>query len=112
MRSNVYLIIGLISDKDASSYKRLPIINEVHRKQMLEGCVYVDEVIPHAPFIINKKFLEDHCIDLVVHGFSDPIDSKKQDKFFRVVKKIGKFEEIPYSRLESTSKIIHRIRDR
>ena len=112
MYPNVYLIIGLISDKDASSYKRPPIINEAHRKQMLENCVYVDEIITHAPLIIDKKFLENHCIDLVVHGFSDPKDSKKQEKFFETAKNLGKFEEIPYSCLDSTTKIIRRIRDR
>lgn len=109
MDENVHLIVGLISDDVASSYKRRPIVNEVNRQIMLESCVYVDEVVPNAPLLITKDFMDLHSIDLVVHSFSNLDDSNKQMSFFKIPKELGQFKHIPYSDMESTSDIIKRI---
>ena len=108
MEKDVKVIVGLISDSDAKAYKRKPIIAEEHRKIMLESCRYVDEVIQNAPLIMNEKFMEKHSIDLVVHSFYDSVDAKKQKDFFEVPLRLGKFKEISYSHIESTSDIIRR----
>ena len=108
METDVEVIVGIISDADAESYKRKPIITEQHRQIMLEGCRYVDEVIPNAPLIMNEEFITKNNIDLVVHGFYDPSDAEKQKKFFELPSSLGKFKEIPYSYIESTSDIIKR----
>lgn len=108
MEKNAQVIVGIISDSDAESYKRKPIISEQHRKIMIEGCKYVDEVIPNAPLIMNEEFINENSIDLVVHGFYDPSDAKKQAAFFELPSSLGKFKEIPYSYIESTSDIIRR----
>ena len=110
MYNDVYLVVGLISDNDATSYKRAPIINETNRQIILESCKYVNEIIPNAPLIITKDFINLHKIDLVVHGFADPSDEKNQGEFFRESKELGKFKIIPYSNIESTTAIIKRIR--
>jgi len=110
--SDVTLIIGIISDKDTEMYKRKPIICESHRKEMILACRYVDLIIESAPLIITKKFMDQHQIDLVVHGFSNKQDSEDQKEFFKIPLKLGKFREIPYSSLESTTSIIERVYDR
>jgi len=105
---NYKLAVGVISDIDAQNYKKLPIINEEHRKIMIESCRYVDKVIERPPLILDKKFIDDHQIDIVVHSFYDSLDSDKQKEFFKIPIELGKFKEIPYSHVESTSSIINR----
>ena len=43
--NTVEVIVGVISDKDAEKYKRLPIINEVDRCEIVKNIRIVDEVI-------------------------------------------------------------------
>ncbi len=77
-----YLIIGVLSDKTISEYKREPIIEEFQRYEMIRNCRLVNEVIEDAPMPLSKSFLEKHKIDLVVHGddkkwsshYKDPIE--------------------------------------
>ena len=110
LSKNAVVVIGIISDKVATSYKRKPIITEEHRLMMLEQCKYIDEVITDAPLIITKIFLDKHNIDMVVHGFADEKDIEKQKKFFKIPIELNKFKQIPYSTLDSTTSIIKRIK--
>ena len=111
MRDNVNLIVGLINDKEATNYKRQPVINESNRYIMLDSCKYVDEVITDAPLIINKNFMDKHNIDLVVHSFSNKNDENNQNEFFKIPIEMGKYEIIEYSHIESTTGIIKRIKE-
>lgn len=97
------VIIGIVSDTDARSYKRIPIINEVMRKEIIESCKYVDDIIFPAPLYINKPFLEKHDIDKVVHAFADDDDFKKQDIFFENIN----LHRINYSERINTTQIIN-----
>ena len=105
------LIVGVVNNRDAEAYKRLPIINEKHRYIMLESCKYVDHVIKNAPLIVKPEFITENNIDLVVHSFADQNDKKKQLSFFQEIIDLNKFEEIPYSTGLSTSSIIKNIKD-
>tara|TARA_Y100000589_G_C27097139_1_gene606451 strand:- start:463 stop:882 length:420 start_codon:yes stop_codon:yes gene_type:complete len=111
MRDNVNLIVGLINDKEATNYKRQPVINETNRYIMLDSCKYVDEVIIDAPLIVNKDFMDKHKIDLVVHSYSNKNDENNQNEFFKIPIEIGKYETIEYSHIESTTGIINRIKN-
>ena len=111
MRPNVNLIVGLINDKDATNYKREPVINESNRYIVLESCKYVDKVINNAPLIINQDFIEKNNIDLVVHSFNNKNDENNQNDFFKIPKELGKYKTIEYSHIESTSGIIKRIKE-
>ena len=111
MRDNVNLIVGLINDKEATNYKRQPVINESNRYIMLDSCKYVDEVITDAPLIVTKDFMNKHNIDLVVHSFSNKNDENNQNEFFKIPIEMGKYEIIEYSHIESTSAIIKRIKE-
>lgn len=111
MRNDVNLIVGIVNDKDATGYKRVPVINENNRYIMLESCKYIDNIITNAPLIITKEFMLKNNIDLVVHGFNNPEDENCQSEFFKVPIEMGKYKTIPYSYIESTSNIIKRIKE-
>ena len=103
------LIIGVVSDDDAASYKRTPTINEDDRATIVQNIVGVDEVIQGCPLVITEEFMNSHSIDLVVHGFANPSDSSKQSDFFKVPIEMGKFQEIFYDSSTSTTDIINTI---
>ena len=65
----VYLTVGIVNDKLASSYKRKPIFSEDQRKKILEACIYVDEVIIINNLNITEDFLDSNNIDFVFHVF-------------------------------------------
>lgn len=67
-RHGDWLVVGVISDETASSYKRRPIMTLEERVAVVEACRYVDEVIPDAPFEVTRDFLETHEISTIVHG--------------------------------------------
>jgi cytidyltransferase-like protein len=105
----VELIVGVISDSDATSYKRQPIYNEEDRYMIIRSIIYVDEVILGSPLIITKDFITKHKIDCVVHGFSNSGDYDKQKEFFEEIDDI--FYQIPYYSNNSTTDIITKIKN-
>jgi len=109
MYPNVHLIVGVFSDKNATGYKRPPVYCEEDRYELVSTNKWVDEVILDCPFIVSKELMEQYNIDLVVHGFSNPSDSSKQEDFFKYPKEINKFMEIPYYSKISTTDIIKKI---
>ena len=62
------LVVGVLSDETAASYKRRPIMTLAERVAVIEACRWVDEVIADAPFTVTEDFLEEHAITTVVHG--------------------------------------------
>ena len=105
-----FIIIGVISDKDCESYKRRPIVNEVDRVEIIKNLKDVDEVIFPSPLIIDKKFIDDHQIDVIVHGFSNESDLENQKEFFKIPIELNKFQIIKYYEKTSTSEIINKIK--
>ena len=91
---NTILIIGIVGDKDATVYKRKPIINEEDRKEIISSIKYVDKVICPCPLIVNLEFIKENNIDLVVHGFVSDEDRNKQKEFYRDISEKGYFKDI------------------
>ena len=108
-KTNV-LVVGLISDEDARGYKREPVMNEKHRRIMIESCQYVDEVIEHAPLIITKEFMDEHHIDVVTHGFMDEADFERQKTFFKIPMELDRFRRTDYHHGISTTSIMEKIK--
>lgn len=111
LEEEVNVIVGVINDKDASGYKRLPIIKEEDRIEIIKSLSVVDEVIFPAPLIITEQFINDNNIDMIVHGFVDTNDFEKQKEFFKVPIKLKKFKTIQYYNEISTSDIIKNIKE-
>ena len=106
--SNPYLIVGVHSDKDVESYKRIPVICQEQRYEMIRCCRLVDEVIESAPLTITKEYIEQHKIDYVVHG-NDFSESLNMQHKVAIEMKIVKYVE--YTKGISTTEIINRISD-
>lgn len=104
-----YLIVGVHSDEQITSYKRRPIFSEQDRYEIMRGCRYVDEVIEAAPLVMTKDFLLNNNIDLVVRG-----DDTSQQHLEQQADPIsmGIMRYVPRTPGVSTSEIITRIMER
>ena len=69
-------------------------------------CRYVDEVLPDAPWIIDRAWIEKHQIDLVVHG--DDYSQGQLESIYYVPISMGIFCTVSYTPTISTSEIIRR----
>lgn len=100
------LIVGVISDLAASTYKRQPMMNQKQRLMILTSCVYVDEAFVTDQLVMTQDFLQLHSIDLVVHAFSSEEDKIKQAALFQPLVDSGRFVELNYHHGLSTTQII------
>ena len=107
------LIVGVLSDENVKSYKRLPILDLKNRSDFLKNIDLVDKVIENCPFnSITDKFIDDQGIDLIVYGgdpnVDDPLESWKNHYQAAIDRDIFKF--LAYSKIQSTSNIINKIK--
>jgi len=100
------LIVGIHSDADVESYKRIPVISEGDRYEIVKACKHVDEVIESAPLKITKEFLEEYKIDLVVHGDDISGEVLKQHE---VPIKMGILKIVSYTKGVSTTELIDKV---
>jgi cytidyltransferase-like protein len=105
------LVVGVHADDVVATYKRQPILSMQERIAVIESCRYVHEVIPDAPLVIDRDYLEEHKIDLVVHG-DDLHSSDVLGPFYAEPDRLGILRLVPYTEGISTSEIIARIADR
>lgn len=102
---NSTITVGLISDEQMVNYKRLPIMNYDERKEVIECCRYVNQVI-NCPLVYTYEMLDELKIDKVIHAHN--ID--EDDKYYYFCKNIpNKFERYPYTDGISTTDIIERV---
>lgn len=100
------LVVGVCSDKKASSYKRTPILNLQKRSSMVAALSLVDEVIPHAPAITDKVFIEKFDIDVVV--VTDWYSEEVLERYYADPKSMDLLKVVPYSKSISTTQIINK----
>jgi cytidyltransferase-like protein len=103
-----YLIVGVHSDLDIASYKRLPIIPEYDRYEIVRCCKYVDEVITSAPLSITKEFIEENKINVVIRGDDKTPEIMEQ---LKVPMEMGIVKFLPRTENISTSDIIRKIKE-
>jgi len=104
------LLVGIHSDEVVEEYKRSPIMTMQERVDTVSSCRYVDEVIPDAPLIVDRKWIHTHNIDLVVHG-DDFLEDMKQ-LCYKIPIDLGIFRVVTYTPGVSTTKIMERIKAR
>ena len=103
-----YLLVGVHADETVMRYKRRPIFSMEERVASVEGCRYVDEVIPNAPLTIDRAWIERHDIDLILHG--DDFSSEMKELYYKTPIEMGIYRSVGYTPEISTTKIIARIR--
>lgn len=106
---NSLLFVGLMSDEQATPYKRKPILDLKERTIMVESCKYVDKVITNHPLPITKEFLDINKIDYLIHA--DDISLKSKNYWYKIPISLGVYKEIPYTKGISTTDIISRIKN-
>jgi cytidyltransferase-like protein len=107
---NTFLLVGVVSDKDCAGYKRVPIINEFDRVEIIKNIKMVDSVIFPCPLVVDMDFIKNNNIDMVVHGFSSDVDREKQRDFYAEINSKGYFKEIEYYSKISTTDIINKMK--
>ncbi len=101
-----YLLVGVDDDATAERNKRKPILTMEERVASVAGCRYVDEVLPNAPWIIDRTWIEKHKIDLVVHG--DDYPPEYREEVYKVPIEMRMFRTVPDTGGISTTEIIRR----
>lgn len=105
---NIYLIVGVCSDKLTSDKKCKTVMNESERYEAVRHCKYVDEVIIDAPWKITDEFLEENKIDFVAHD-AIPYSEDGEEDVYRFLKERGMFLSTQRTNGVSTTDIISRI---
>lgn len=100
------LLVGIHAD-EAITYKAKPILTMEERVRSVEGCKYVDEVIPNAPIEIDREWIEKHDIELILHG--DDFTPELEALCYAVPIELGIFQRIPYTEGISTTELVSRV---
>ncbi|TFY55147.1 hypothetical protein EVG20_g9427 [Dentipellis fragilis] len=104
----VYLMVGVNSDKQVKEHKFSCIMNHAERCEAVRHCRWVDEVIAEAPWVIDADFVEKYKIDYVAHD-EDPYVSAGHEDVYSFVKHQGKFFPTRRTPGVSTSELLERI---
>ena len=104
-----FLLVGVHSDDEVLAHKRKPILTMAERVAGVSGCRYVDEVLPNAPWVTDRDWIDKHNIHLVVHGSDYSQEDLKKTHAAPI--EMGIFRTVPYTSGISTSEIIRRCRD-
>ncbi len=107
-RHGDFLLVGVHADETVESYKRKPILTMEERVASVEGCRYVDEVIPNAPLEITREWIDKHKIDLIIHG--DDVAPEVRDAWYGVPIEMGIYQSVDYTAGISTTELISRIK--
>ena len=101
-----FLLVGIHTDEAVTVYKRRPLFSMEERVASVEGCRYVDQVVPYAPLTIDREWIEKHDIDLVMHG--DDFSSELERLCYKIPMEMGIYRTVAYTKGVSTTEIISR----
>jgi len=102
-----YLIAGIVADDAAEQNKQKPILTMEERVASVAGCKYVDQVLSNVPWRIDRAWIIQHHIQLVVHG--DDYSQEQLDDIYKVPMEMGILRIVPYTNSISTTEIVRRI---
>ena len=100
------LIIGLITDKALESYKKLPLLEYVSRKKILDNIKGVKKIVPQNEWSYYSNILK-YKPDIMVHGDDWNLSENGRElknESIKALKKINsKLIEIPHTKNISSS---------
>jgi cytidyltransferase-like protein len=104
------LVVQIVSDDRVQVYKRIPIMSQIERAEVIASCRYVDEVQISGPRQITLDFMNLNGYNLYAYGFSSSkeADAKRKDCIELPNERIA---IIPYLHGISTTEIINRIKN-
>lgn len=103
------LLVGVHNDEDVASYKRTPNICHEERCETVAVCKNVSQVIPNAPLLVTKSFIEEHRIDVVV---CSPEYDKQDDHYYQAAREMGILSVLPRTEGVSSSDMMRIIMER
>jgi cytidyltransferase-like protein len=102
------LIVGLVSDSDAATYKPAPIMTHAERVAVVRACRFVDRVLDDAaPLFCNRHFLDGIGAEFACHG--DDFTPAEIAHWYADLIPSGRIRMVPYTRSISSRDIIERI---
>ena len=101
----IHLIVGVISDRVATGYKRKPFMCEYDRARIIEACMYSSSCFITDVLTITEEFMNEHQIDFVVHALTEN-DKQTQSTFFEIPRRLNRFIELDYNVGISTTQIM------
>ncbi|MCL2155365.1 MAG: phosphoenolpyruvate mutase [Leptospirales bacterium] len=107
------LIIGLLTDKAISSYKRLPFMTYEQRKIIIENIKGVNDVVPQETLDYTENLMKIKP-DYVVHGddWKTGIQAETRQKVINVLKEWGgELVEFTYTEGISSTKLKNALKD-
>jgi cytidyltransferase-like protein len=105
------LIVGLISDADASTYKPAPILTHAERIAVVRACRHVDRVLDEpTPLHTTRVFLDSIGANFCCHG--DDMDQNELARWYGDLMPSGRLKVVKYTASISSRAIIERVSDR
>ena len=105
------VIVGLLTDRAISEYKKLPLINYSERFKILSGIKFVDKIVEQNTWDYSNN-VKKYKPDYFIHGddWKIGIQKKQRKKVITALKKINsKLIEVPFSKNISSTEIKNKI---
>lgn len=102
------LIVGVHSDEDITKHKGPPIMTLEERVSAVEGCRWVDETVPNAPYTTSIEVMKQYGCDFCVHG-NDITTLCDGADCYAEVKKAGLYREVRRTQGVSTTELVGRM---
>ena len=105
------LVVGLVGDADAASYKALPVLSFPERLAMVRACRYVDRVLEQpAPLHADAAFLDRIGAAYCCHG--DDMSADELRFWYGALVDTGRLKVVHYTAGISTRQIFERVAQR
>lgn len=106
------LVVGINPENEIRKHKGPPIMTDEERRIAVSSVKWVDEVLTEVPYVVTPHFLktliEEHQIDIIVHGDDPCIGADGQDVYM-AVKEMGRFRTVKRTEGVSSTDIVGRM---
>ncbi|KAI0565880.1 Ethanolamine-phosphate cytidylyltransferase [Gracilaria domingensis] len=106
------LVVGINPEHEIRKHKGPPIMSDEERRIAVSSVKWVDEVLTDVPYVVTPEFLvkliEEHKIDIIVHGDDPCIGADGQD-VYKAVKEMGRFRTVKRTEGVSSTDIVGRM---
>lgn len=110
MFPDCHLIIGVHTSECVCAYKREPILTYEERSEVVQSCVYVDEIVMDDVIEKSADFYNYHKIDIICYAKGADFQKELENEFINFPQE--NIVYLPYGDGITTTKIIKRITDR